>query len=936
VRIALLLLCLSLLVAVPAAATHIRAADLKVEPLCDRPFTYRITVVAYLNTLSNTRFGTSSEIHFGDGFSVRIPVSSSVLRPDLGNNIAVATFVTHHAYTGPGTYIVTYMERDRSTGVLNIQRSEDVPYVTNVTIDISTKFGCNNYPVLSVPPIDRACHASTFYHTSGAYDVDGDSLSYELAIPLSSPSTPAPYTAPTDNRYYNEPSKGNEAKSGPPAFRINQLDGLLTWDAPGMVGEYNIAFRIIEWRKDEATGKYDRISITTRDMQIIVEDCQNIRPYLKISNDTCVVAGNPVIAIARGFDDDKHDVKIEVYSELIDLPAAKGPADYTPRPPAFVSSVPFALAQLSWSTSCQHIRQQPYQVVFKITDNPPKGPKLVNFEVWNVRVIGPPPTQAPPLLDLVKRSADITWDPYSCENASKMQVWRKVGSYAVPTNYCDIRSPGYWGYKLIAELPPGSTSFNDNNFGKGLSVGALYCYRIVAGFNDTRSLLSQEFCVGPIQADAPVITHVSVEKTASQGNVRISWRKPFNINKDQFPEPYDFEVYRADDFIGETNISVAGKTRDTTFLDPGINTEEKVFNYRIVLYATPKNATVVVPVDTSAVASSVRLSAKPGEGLIELAWRDSVPWSNVVDTNPWHRIYRGADNDSPASMLLIDSVNVTVEGFRYTDRGRYKSQPIEEDVYYSYRVLTRGTYGNPNIKLLENFSQVVSSYPENDLLPCSPNMQVAIVDCEQYVVTDNCGQTEFSNQIFWSSLGLKGCRKDIKYYNVYGSSSRDGEYGLLATNVVDTFYVDSKLPSFARCYRVSAVDRLGVEGALSDSVCNDNCPSYMLPNVFSPNDDGHNDTFHARFKPGSVLGETTCPRFVIGLDLRVYDRWGKQVYRRRMDSEETAMEFEWDGRDEKGSELPAGVYFYSADVSFDMLDEDGRVKEVKGWVQVVR
>lgn len=918
-----------------SSATHLRAADIKVEPVCGIPRTFRITITAYVDTQSPSRFGSNAEIIFGDGQVQRIPPTSSTSHPELGNGIGVATFVTTHTYVSSGTYVITLIERDRSFGIVNMENPVNVPFAANVTIDISDKYGCNNYPVLAVPPIDRACHKSTFYHTPGAYDTDGDSLSYELAIPMATQTTQAPYISPIHPRFYTDPAKGNELKTGPATFNIDPVSGLLSWDAPGMVGEYNIAFRVIEWRKDISTGKYDRISTTTRDMQIIVEECQNLRPYLNVPPDTCVVAGSHISVRALGFDDDGHTMRIDVYSEIIDLPVGKSPGSYSPYPPLGGPPTPVA-AELQWRTTCDHIRQQPYQVVFKITDNPPNGPKLVNFKVWNVRVIGPPPKQDPPQLDLVKRQAALSWTQYECANAKSIQVWRKVGSYPAASGYCDTRSPSYWGYKLIRELPANAASFVDDNFGKGLSVGAAYCYRIVATYADTRSFPSQEHCVGPILADAPVITHVSVEKTSVSGSIQVSWRKPFNIDKIQFPEPYQYEIYRAAGFIGEDNIVKAGRVADTTFLDTGIDTDNSVYNYRIVLYGKPQLATEIVAIDTSAVSSSVWLSAVPGEGRIELSWRDSAAWSNVVSSHPWHRIYRSVDNSSPAAMQLIDSVDVTIDGFRYVDQGRFQNMPIADDKYYSYRVMTRGTYGNQQIKTLENFSQVASSYPANDLLPCSPLLTAEIQDCGQYLTSQNCDVTEFANRILWSSFGLKECRRDIRSYKVYASFDRAGSYDLIASGVIDTFYVDSGLSSYARCYRVSAVDRFGVEGPLSDSVCNDNCPSYALPNVFSPNDDGYNDSFHARFKQVSPMGEVACPRFVRSVDLVVLNRWGKEVFHSRSEGMVDVIDLEWDGRDNNGTAAPAGVYYYSARVTFDMLDADAREKMYKGWVQLVR
>lgn len=919
-----------------AEATHLRSADIKVEPICESPRTFRITVVAYLDTHSGTPFGSNSQLFFGDGSFVTIPRTVATPRPDLGDHVAVAVYVTTHTYAQAGVYRITCIERDRNGGIVNIENPAEVPYVTNITIDISSKFGCNNFPVLSVPPLDRACHKSAFYHTSGAYDADGDSLSYEFTIPLGSETNNAPYISPTHTRFYLNPAKGNEEESGPASLSIDTLSGLVTWDAPGLVGQYNIAFHVIEWRKDNATGIYDKISTTTRDMQIEVEECDNRRPELIIPVDTCVVAGSIVDIDATGLDDDEHPVRIEVFSEIVDFPDDKGPATYSPHPPTFQPSSPFASLNLKWATQCSHVRQQPYQVVFKITDNPPEGPRLVSFRIWNVKVIGPPPELSSADLDLVKRAAALNWDSYECENAKSLQVWRKVGSHPGASAYCDVRSPALWGYKLIKELDVGETNFTDDNFGAGLAAGAMYCYRVIGVFNDTRSYASEEVCVGPIGADAPVITHVSVEKTALEGSVSVSWRSPFDINSTQFPPPYEYEIYRGTGYVAGNEIAKAGRVSDTTFLDSGVNTEDSVFNYRIVLFGKPQSADQVVAIDTSATSSSVWLTAHPRENEIELVWRDSAAWSNVIATDPWHLIYRSVDDQKTESMVLIDSVDVTVDGFKYADRGKYLNEPIAEDKYYSYRVLTRGTYGNPRISRLDNYSQVASSYPANDLQLCAPVITVDVNNCEQYLATDNCNTTVFTNHLSWSVDSLVDCRHNIRSYKIYASSDREGTYELIASNVLSTSFTDTELSSYKRCYRVAAVDKEGNEGPMGDPVCNDNCPSYQLPNVFSPNDDGYNDSFHARFDPNSAVTAVMCPRFIVSVDLSIIDRWGKEIYRRRSETPETAVNLEWDGRDDNGVIVPAGVYYYAANVVFDVLDMDGRERMYRGWVQLVR
>lgn len=926
-----------------AWCTHIRSADIRLEPVCSNPFQFRITVLAYLNTQSTTRFGTNSEVFFGDGTSVRIPLTTATLRPDLGAQIAVATFSTLHTYPGNGSYTISYIERDRSRGILNIANSDDVPYVTFIQFTISPENRCNQFPVLAVPPLDRACFRSAFYHSSGAYDTDGDSLSYELSVPAASTTSFANYTAPNNARFYTNANQGNEAGTGPPVFKINPIDGLVTWDAPGTVGEYNIAFKIIEWRKDPVTETYRKLSTTTRDMQIVVEECKNLRPALETPADICILAGTVIDEKIFGTDGDNHDVKIEVFTELLGLPISRNPAAITPQTPAFTSSVPQATVRFRWNTNCQHVRQQPYAVVFKITDNPPLGPRLVNFKIWNIRVVAPAPLWQRTELDVVKRFATLTWDPYTCQGADKIQIWRKVGSASMPEGLCQPGVPRFAGYFLVGEADLSKNSFTDTNFNRGLVAGAVYCYRLTAYFEPpagTSSLVSAEICLNPIGADAPVITHVSVEHTDSlRGKARVSWRSPLAINRSQFPPPYEYEVFRANGYASDSSLARVARVSDTTWVDDLLNTSRRVYNYRLVVFSQPRSGTGWIPVDTSAAASSVHASYRTGLRQIELAWRDSVPWSNVVATRPYHLIYRGVETTNPAEMVLIDSVRVSESGYFYLDKGTYRNQPLEDDLRYSYRVETRGSYGNPAIALQKNYSQVIYTYPQNNLRPCVPQVEIAVTDCDAFLQQDNCRQRSFTNILSWNFQTLRGCRKDIRSFAVFASSTADEPLVLLDGDVRTTTYTDSGLPSFARCYRVAARDFSGQESTLSDSVCNDNCPYYELPNVFTPNEDGRNDTFSADFDvagagtSGAVL--VRCPRFVKSIDLAVYNRWGQQVYT-FASADAAANPLVWEGRDQHGREVAEGIYFYQATVHFDVLRSTEKKRLLRGWVHVVR
>ncbi|HEX6890202.1 MAG TPA: gliding motility-associated C-terminal domain-containing protein, partial [Chryseolinea sp.] len=357
---------------------------------------------------------------------------------------------------------------------------------------------------------------------------------------------------------------------------------------------------------------------------------------------------------------------------------------------------------------------------------------------------------------------------------------------------------------------------------------------------------------------------------------------------------------------------------------------------------------------TSAAASSVRLDAKSQVKSIELTWSAFTPWSNFIQTVPnKHLIYRGPEGATEADLQLIAEVDVSSTGFIYLDEGQHNGVPLVDNEVYCYRVMTRGGYGNPQIpQPLENFSQIICAQPGDTIPPCQlqPPLRSTLdyVDCNDYY-QKFCQKDSYSNIIYWNRSEDAECRTDVRGYNVYAASRVGEEFSLIAENVRDTFYIDNDLLSFARCYKVAAVDRSGNIGELSEELCIDNCPYYELPNVFTPNSDLKNDFFSAYSIRGYECGEDGCPdvppqltlkcaRFVQSVTFTVYNRWGQEVYDYdgRVGDGENNIYIDWDGRDDKGSELASGVYYYVAEVTFDSVNPANQTKKIKGWVHLVR
>ena len=330
-----------------------------------------------------------------------------------------------------------------------MDNSVNTPFYVETVIIINPFLGCNETPVLLNPPIDDACVGVTYLHNAGAVDPDGDSLSYEFTIPKQDQDVPVVnYQFPDDHDIALYDAK-NEDKSGPASFTLDQETGDIIWDAPGGEGEYNWAFKVIEWRKID--GEWYQMGYVTRDMQVNVTDCNNEPPEIEPPPDTCVIAGDLLQQEIVATDPDNDPIILTSFGSVYEVNSS--PASYSPYPDVVQPSP--ATLNFSWLTDCYHVREREYQVTVKATDQPDisqgRGPKLSDFASWFIRVVGPPPEG---LIAEQGKGAkvELSWDSYICDQATEMQVWRRVDSYEFEPDHCELGMPDYAGYELITTL----------------------------------------------------------------------------------------------------------------------------------------------------------------------------------------------------------------------------------------------------------------------------------------------------------------------------------------------------------------------------------------------------------------------------------------------------------------------------------------------------
>ena len=863
-------------------ATHNRAGEITYRRLSSAPgvYLYEATIVTYTNTDNTTADRDFLTIDWGDG------ESSVLLRtngPDItgqppgttpsngipdGEMIDIYTkknvyggplggISAQHNYPGPGNYWLSMYDQNRNADILNIPNSVQQPFFVKSLLKINATLGQNNSPVLTYPPIDKACIGHCFYHNPYAIDPDGDSLSYELAYCLTTGGVAIPgYTYP------------NIVGGG--SISIDAYTGNLSWCVPTLQGEYNVAIIIREWR-----GGYE-IGNVERDMQIDVYPCADNPPFIKDINDTCIEAGQTLNVPVTATDPD---------NDVVTLTAIGGPLSPFLVPPlaTFTPVTGFVplTGNFKWTTACNHVREQPYFVGFKADDNSTPV-NLVYLKTFKITIVGPAPKNPSALPS--GSTMLLKWDPCTCSLSTLNKVlgyriYRHSGFTGWKHGACETGVPAYTGYTLIGTTNDvNAVTYTDNNNGQGLIHGIDYCYMVVAFYGDgSLSYATDEFC-NQLVKDVPIITNVSVDSTSTvTGTMVIKWIKPVadsaNFDTIANPGPYEFRLMQAQGFTGSltynqiasfSNPTFGGLTA-TSYTATGLNTAGYPYTYRIDFYATNtlKGSTHT--------ASSVYLSLTPTDNKLTLSWQEYVPWNNYK-----YYVYQ---KNSSGSFVLLDS----------TTTQTYTQKNLTNGATYCYKVESFGKYTDTNIvSPLINFSEEKCGAPIDLEPPCAPS----------FSITPDCvlGQ----NILRWTNPNHY-CADDVIFYHIYYGTVQGEDLQLLATvNVLsDTTFVYNNPSSIAGCFAVTAVDSFMNSSLYSQLICVDNCPNYELPNVFTPNGDGGNDLF------------IPFPyRYVKDVDIKIYDRWGLLVFAT------SDPNINWDGKNQSTKRVcNDGVYFYVCKVN---------------------
>lgn len=793
-------------------ATHQRAGEITYKHISG--LTYEFKLVTYTYTPSPAD-RPELEIVWGDGSSSIVARTRKI---NLPNDISENIYIARHTFASSGYYTISMEDPNRNAGIVNIPNSVNIPFYVQTTLLINPFLGANSSPQLLNPPIDNGCVNKPYYHNPGAFDIDGDSLSYKLI---------------TCRGFQGENIPGYSLPFASNFISIDAMTGDLIWDSPPMQGEYNIAIQIEEWRNGVL------ICEMVRDMQIIIVACDNEPPEVSLIQDTCVLAGTILELTVTAND---------INSSQVTLSATGLPLQLSNSPATFpiVSGAPPVTSLFSWNTQCEHVRLRPYQVSFKAIDNGPQV-NLVNFKTLSITVVAlkVENVTATPQGNTV----EISWQPNVCQNVAGYSIYKRVLSYDFTPDHCETGLPAYTGYRLIGQtFSHLDTVFIDDGSVFPLHHGNEYCYRIVAFFSDgAESYVSDEVCTYLLN-DAPLITHVDVKTTdEQQGKIYISWENPTELDTNAY-SGFQYRLYRTvtSDLSNFSLIFTGSSLQNRTFLDSNLNTVTTGYTYKVELWGKVNQEFQFI--ECSDLASSIFLYIDVMTNALELSWQEDVPWHNVFYTIWKYNL----------QTQQFDSLTTT-ENSSYIDRN------LQNGVSYCYFIKSTGGYFVPDsIYPLYNNSQQKCVMPSDIDPPAIPNTKVT-TDCENVFIE-------------WS-FDTDTAYEDVYIYYIYYKPTLTDNFAIIdsfysagsSCYYSPCQYTLYDLPYITGCFALSAKDTAGNESEMSEMTCFDidDCVPYLLPNVFTPDGDGIND-FFTPFLPYYN---------VKSVNFTVYNRWGGVVFK---------------------------------------------------------
>ncbi len=278
-----------------ARATHAMGGELTYE--CIGPNLYRVRLNFYRDCngvaaptncsngrqfrLRSTQCNANLTRCFGlDGVDIVTPICLTATdrcnssSGDYGiERYRYSTVVDLSAYAGCGTdWIIDWDLCCRNNAITSLNNPGSRNLYLYARLN-NTLPGCNNAPRYLNDPTPFACVGQSVSYNHGFNDIDGDSLSFELAPALGSNGSAVPYSA---GYSFTQPVV---TSGGANAVQINPVTGTITF-VPSIQQFAVVTVRVREWRNGVQIGEY------IRDVQFAIISCTNSLPQVSGVNGT--------------------------------------------------------------------------------------------------------------------------------------------------------------------------------------------------------------------------------------------------------------------------------------------------------------------------------------------------------------------------------------------------------------------------------------------------------------------------------------------------------------------------------------------------------------------------------------------------------------------------------------------------------------------------
>jgi len=224
---------------------------------------------------------------------------------------------------------------------------------------------------------------------------------------------------------------------------------------------------------------------------------------------------------------------------------------------------------------------------------------------------------------------------------------------------------------------------------------------------------------------------------------------------------------------------------------------------------------------------------------------------------------------------------------------------IDQQVYLFVSI--KSDCGETGKNIIIIFKQCSLSITSLNIGDCNNNGTPSDITDDTYEVTFNIST---SNPGTNSTYTVKDSTKNYGQF----SYNSEGKITLPADGLDFTLvFEDSELSG---CTIQKVVNKQSCSNSIEEK------PAIDIPNIFTPNDDGHNDKWYVKISDQRIKI----------LSCKIYDRWGELVYFSENDNK-----FYWDGQF-KNRKATVGVYVYVIEYTID----NGKTITVAGDLTLIR